>query len=148
MNSKERVLTTFKHSEPDRVPYWCGASPEFMRKAQQGLSLSSEEEVRVLFGDDFRRVIASYVHKSTCSKNKTPFGILWEGIGYGLAVNHPLSNAIVKEVDNYGWPDPKNVDISFYRSKAQKYWDDYAVLGGDWSYWEKLILTMFWLCLR
>jgi len=36
MNSKERVLTTFRFIEPDRVPCWCGASPEFMDFAIMG----------------------------------------------------------------------------------------------------------------
>jgi len=33
MTSRERFLTTFAHVEPDRVPRWCGASPEFIAKA-------------------------------------------------------------------------------------------------------------------
>jgi len=32
MNSRERVLTAFEHREPDVVPRWCGASPEFVRE--------------------------------------------------------------------------------------------------------------------
>ncbi len=29
MTSKERVLASFAHKEPDMVPRWCGASDEF-----------------------------------------------------------------------------------------------------------------------
>jgi hypothetical protein len=35
MASRERVLTAFAHEEPDRVPRWCGASPEFLAKARR-----------------------------------------------------------------------------------------------------------------
>ena len=56
MNSRQRVLTAFAHEEPDRVPRWCGASPEFWTKAKRSLSIDDDEALRVRFGDDFRRV--------------------------------------------------------------------------------------------
>ena len=34
MTPRERVLTAFAHQEPDQVPRWCGASPEFVEKAK------------------------------------------------------------------------------------------------------------------
>jgi len=52
MNSKERVMTAFAHEEPDKVPRWCGATPEFWAKAKRELNLD-DEGVRVRFGDDF-----------------------------------------------------------------------------------------------
>ena len=61
MTSKDRVLTTFKFGEPDRVPSWLGASPEFINKAINKFNLHNEEELLQLFGDDFRRVIAPYL---------------------------------------------------------------------------------------
>ena len=43
MNSRQRVLSTFAHEEPDRVPMWCGASVEFQAKAKAELILDDEE---------------------------------------------------------------------------------------------------------
>ncbi len=43
MTSRERVLTAFAHEEPDRVPRWCGASPEFLAKARRQLHLPDDE---------------------------------------------------------------------------------------------------------
>ena len=43
MTPRERVLTTYAHEEPDRVPRWCGASPEFLAKAQRELGIGSTE---------------------------------------------------------------------------------------------------------
>lgn len=60
MTSRERVLAAFAHEEPDRVPRWCGASPEFMAKAKRQLRLADDEALLVRFGDDFRRVHARY----------------------------------------------------------------------------------------
>ena len=61
MTSKERVLTTFEFREPDRVPCWLGASPEFIDNAIKELGLNNEEELLHVLGDDFRRVIAPYL---------------------------------------------------------------------------------------
>ena len=62
MTSRERVLTAFEHKEPDRVPAWCGASPEFWENAKRSLSLD-DEGLRQRFGDDFRRVYASLLDR-------------------------------------------------------------------------------------
>ena len=62
MNSKERVLTTFGHRAPDKVPRWCGSSPEFWEKSKKFLHLD-DEGLRIRFGDDFRRITAPYLDK-------------------------------------------------------------------------------------
>lgn len=140
MNSKERVLTTFRFAEPDRVPGWCGASPEFMDKAKKELKVNSDEELRQLFGDDFRRVTAPYIHPVPRNEGKTPFGISRRGIGYGMPVSNPLSNATLEEIENYSWPDPSDVDISGCRTDAMVHAENYAILGGDWSpFWHDVI---------
>ena len=60
MKPRERVLAALEHREPDRVPRWCGASPEFVAKAQRQLGLDDTEQLFVRLGDDFRRVFARY----------------------------------------------------------------------------------------
>jgi len=52
VTSRERVLTSFSHTEPDRVPVWCGASPEFIAKAKRQLGIADTEPLFVRFGDD------------------------------------------------------------------------------------------------
>ena len=59
MTSRERVMTAFEHREPDRVPCWCGSSPEFWANAKAALGLD-DEGLRRRLGDDFRRVTAAY----------------------------------------------------------------------------------------
>jgi len=139
LTSKERVQAAFDFREPDRVPCWLGASPEFISKAISQLKLNNEEELRQLFGDDFRRVTAPYRSSDPEKKEETPFGIPREGIGYGMAAHNPLSEAGVEEVDAYDWPDPLKVDISGIRSEAEKHSEQYAILGGEWSpFWHDL----------
>ena len=69
MSSRERVLASFAHEEPDRVPAWLGAAPETRMMLQQHLELSNDEALSVHLGGDFRRVFASY----TGPKESHPF---------------------------------------------------------------------------
>jgi hypothetical protein len=103
MTSRESVLTTFEHKEPDRVPCWCGASVEFWEAKQEtGLD---DEGLRLRFGDDFRRVFAGYTGPefplSSEATGRTPFGIERRGVGYGHLLNHPLANAVLADIHDY-----------------------------------------------
>ena len=143
MTSKDRVLTAFEHNEPDRVPRWCGASPEFWNKCKNELELN-DEGLRIRFGDDFRQVSARYCGpifpQSPGSTYQTPFGIDRLGIGYGQPLNHPLANASLSEVHEYAWPDPSWMFVSEIREEASMYKGQYAILGGEWSpFWHDAI---------
>jgi uroporphyrinogen-III decarboxylase len=143
MTSRERVLASFEHQEPDRVPGWCGCSVEFWEKAKHELNLN-DEGLRVRFGDDFRRVFAKdcgpeFVLPEGVT-SRTVFGIERKGMGYGQPTSHPLADATVNEVHDYSWPDPLWMDVSNIKADAQVYSSEYAILGGDWSpFWHDAI---------
>jgi len=144
MTSRERVLAAFEHQEPDRVPRWCGASPEFWQKAKRQLGIADDEALRVRFGDDFRRVWARYAGPqfalSPGATYRTPFGVERHGLGYGQPTSHPLAQATLKQVHDYPWPDPKWMDVSRIRQEALAWNRQYAILGGDWSpFWHDAI---------
>ena len=149
MTSRERVLTTFAHEEPDRVPRWCGASPEFIAKAKRHLGITDTEQLFVRFGDDFRRVYARYAGPKEFSPDgalsagatyRTPFGVEREGFGYGMPTGHPLADATLKQIHDFSWPDPKWMDVSEIRIEALAWNRQYAILGGDWSpFWHDAI---------
>jgi uroporphyrinogen-III decarboxylase len=136
MTSNERVMAAFEHCAPDRVPAWCGSSPEFWEKAKQSTGLQ-DEELRVRMGDDFRRVFAAnaepVVPVSSGSTSRTIFGVERDGVGYGQPLSHPLAKATIAEVHAYPWPDPKCMDVSHIRQEAEGFKGQYAILGGDWS---------------
>jgi len=143
MTSRDRVLESFEHQEPDRVPAWCGSSPEFWEKAKRELGLD-DEGLRIRFGDDFRRVFAQYdgpeFPMSPGAVYRTPFGIERHGVGYGQPDSHPLSGSGISEIQEYEWPDPGWMDVSNIRDEALKYEGKYAILGGDWSpFWHDAI---------
>ena len=129
-------MAAFDHVEADRVPAWCGSSPEFWEKARTYLGLD-DEGLRVWLGDDFRRVHAAYVGPepplsphATC---RTPFGVERHGIGYGMALSAPLAAADIDQVHAYAWPDPAWFDPANIAPDAAPYKQQYAILGGAWS---------------
>ena len=145
MTSRERVLKVFNHEIPDRVPRWCGASPEFIEKSRRFLGVADEEEVYLRFGDDFRRVYSRYAGPDERSPDKllgeghhsrTPFNIERAGIAYGQAVSHPLKEASLYDLESYPWPDPDWYDVSHIREDAAKWKGEFAILGGEWcAFW-------------
>ena len=149
MTSRERVLTAFAHEEPDRVPRWCGASPEFIAKSKCQLGIDDTEQLFIRFGDDFRRVFARYSGPKEFSPDggltegatyRTIFGVERHGLGYGQPTSHPLADATVSQVHDYPWPQPEWMDVSRIRDDALAWERQYAILGGDWSpFWHDAI---------
>jgi len=144
MTSRERVRTAFAFREPDRVPAWMGASPEFRELARRRLGLDSDEALSLHIGDDFRRVHARYAGPAERSldahfsgpgvTSRTPFGIERHGYGYGQPLAHPLAEArSPADLDAFPWPDPLWMDVSRVRDDALGWGGRFAVLGGDWS---------------
>ena len=144
MTSRERVLTAFAHVEPDRVPRWCGASPEFLAHARRQLNLPDNESFSRRIGDDFRRVFTRYVGPefplSAGANSRTIFGIERAGHGYGQPLSHPLASATLQQIHDYPWPDPHWQDVGHLRADALAWNRQYAILGGDWSpFWHDAI---------
>ena len=144
MTSRERVLTAFAHREPDRVPAWCGASPEFRELTRHHLGLPDDESLSLHLGDDFRRVYARFAGPdrrapAAClthpeATSRTPFGIERRGYGYGQPLEHPLADARTRaQIEEYPWPDPDWMDVSLVRAEALEWKGRFAVLSGDWS---------------
>ena len=131
MTSKERVHAVFEGQMPDRVPMWCGASPEFMEKARKFLGVADNEMVLQRFHDDFRRVYSAYCGPELPERTSI-FGVKRGGIGYGQALAHPLAEATLEDVENYPWPDPDWYDVRPVREAALSYENQYAILGGEW----------------
>ena len=76
MTSKERVITTMEFQEPDRVPRWLGASPEFISKAIKEFGLKDEEDlmqmIRAMISEGCLLHMCTTIYKES---NITPFGL-------------------------------------------------------------------------
>jgi uroporphyrinogen-III decarboxylase len=144
MTSRERVLAAFGHREPDKVPAWCGSSPEFWAKARTALDLD-DEGLRRRLGDDFRRVYGVWrgpeLPLAVGATWRSPFGVQRTGIGYGQPLSHPLAGAESSaDVMSFAWPDPAWVDVSRIKADADQWAGEFAILGGDWSpFWHDVI---------
>jgi uroporphyrinogen decarboxylase len=151
LTSRERVLAAFAFEEPDHVPCWLGASPEFRELARLHLGLANDESLSLYLGDDFRRVFARYAGPPEFAPTanltypdatyRTPFGVERHGYGYGMPLNRPLKEVeTVRQIHDYAWPDPAWMDVSHIREEARQYSGQYAILGGDWSpFWHDAI---------
>ena len=151
LTSRQRVLTAFAHQEPDHVPCWLGASPEWKELARKHLALADDESLLSHLGDDFRRVHSRYAGPSDTHPTanlshpdatyRTPFGVERHGYGYGMPLNVPLKQAkTVAEVHAYPWPNPDWIDVSHIGGETLKYDRQFAILGGEWSpFWHDAI---------
>ena len=124
MTSKERVLMTFGHEEPDRVPlnYFSNAGINERLSAHYGLSSDEHEELLQALGVDFRGVGAPYtgpvLHSPLPERHVDPlWGIhtRWiehESGGYWDYCDFPLANATLDEIEAWPMPDPDHFDYS------------------------------------
>ncbi len=131
MTSKERVLATFEHREPDRVPLWYGASEGLTAGLIRECNVSGEEELMRRLHIDFRRVREIYTGPPLEDRNF--WGVKRAGLHYGQPVSHPLAGVeTVEEVLEYpGWPSPDWFDFTGLRKQCEQ-WEDYAIIGGPW----------------
>ncbi len=143
MTSRERVLAAFAHTEPDRVPCWCGASTRFWEKAKRELRLD-DEGLRRRLGDDFRRVFSVQREPDTGLSPgatwRSPFGVERTGFEYGQPLSHPLAQATLADLEAWPWPDPDRMEVGGIRTEASRHGGRFAILGGEWSpYWHDAI---------
>ncbi len=132
MTSRERVMAAFDFEEPDHVPSWLGASPEFRDLARIHLGLPDDESLSVYLGDDFRRVFAEFKGPAGFSPTdylenpgatyRTPFGVERHGYGYGQPIEHPLAQATLKDVHDFPGPIRPGWIPAAIRAEAAR-WD-------------------------
>lgn len=145
ISPRELVLAVFSGEEPDQLPKWLGASPEFIELAIQELGLHHEEELRRFIGDDFRRVGSVWNGPSPPlspgASWRSPFGVERIGLFYGEPMNHPLEGKFsLQDLENYPWPDPAWAEVSHIPDQAASWRGKYAILGGEWApFWHDAI---------
>jgi uroporphyrinogen decarboxylase len=142
MSSKERVLTTFAHREPDRVPVDYSANPgiDGRLKAHYGLKPGDNEGLLQALGTDFRHIGAPYVgprlHEEFSDEIKIDiWGIhrRWvehETGGYWDYCDFPLQEATVDEVEAWPMPSPDDFDYTRVPAACDRY-RDYCVVAGN-----------------
>jgi len=149
MNSKERILTTINHQEPDKVPLDSWMAPEVAEVIIKGLNLDIESDPFAMakalgndllylalgFCDSFSSIFKEE-RKIGDNLYQDPFGIKWrkKSQKYGSYcefAEHPLSD--IRNYNDYKFPDPFEVhknEFEMYKKLIEKDGKEYAILGG------------------
>jgi len=143
MTSKERVLTTLAHQEPDRVPISYGANAGIDRRLKEhfGLKPDDAEGLKVALGVDFRGVGAAYrgpkIHKDIPERGVTvdDFGIhrRWiehETGGYWDFCDFPLRDADEETIANWPMPSLDDFDYAGVPERCKAVEEYCVVVGG------------------
>jgi uroporphyrinogen decarboxylase len=157
MSSRERVLCTLEHQEPDRVPFnmsltvdiyhslrrYLGLPPDDGKASGLWTEVSPEMDLVEVMCLDFCTV-GLYPPSKSSLVGPEPELIYDEwGIGrtrimredgsfYNEMVYHPLANATAKDIQDYPWPDPHDpARVEGLRQKALRIRQDTdkALLG-------------------
>jgi uroporphyrinogen decarboxylase len=149
MNSKERILTTINHEEPDKVPLDSWISKEVEEEIIKGLNLDIKSDPFILgktLGDDLLYLNLGFCdgfssifkEERKISKNlyQDPFGIKWrkKSHQYGSYcefAEHPLAD--LKDYDKYRFPDPFQIhkkEFEDYEKLIESDGSNYGILGG------------------
>ena len=142
MTSKERVLATLAHQEPDRVPvnYSANAGIDRRLKEHFGLKPDDAEGLLQALGVDFRHVGAPYrgpkLHADIPDRGVTvdDWGIHRRWIehatgGYWDFCDFPLQDADEVTILNWPMPSPDDYDYSSVRQRCREL-QDYCVVTG------------------
>ncbi|MBU4293090.1 MAG: hypothetical protein KJ770_03455 [Actinobacteria bacterium] len=149
MNSRERILTTINHEEPDKVPIDSWMAPEVAEVIIKGLNLDMESDPFAMakaLGNDLLYLALGFCdgfssifkegRKIGDNLYQDPFGIKWRKksqkySSYCEFAEHPLAD--IKNYENYEFPDPFEVhkkEFEMYRKLIEKDGKEYAILGG------------------
>jgi hypothetical protein len=141
MTSKERVMTTFNHQEPDRVPINYAANPGINARLLKYFNLKPNEgkALRDALGVDFSGVAARYkgprLHAEIEGRSVDPvYGIHKRLIqhqsgSYWDFCDFPLKDADEETVANWPMPSPDDYDYSQIESNCITN-SDYAISAG------------------
>jgi uroporphyrinogen decarboxylase len=149
MNSRERILTTLNHEEPDKVPIDSWITPETAEILIKGLNLDLSNDPFALskaLGNDLLYQSIGFCdgYSSTLKPERQigpnlfqdQFGIKWKQHSqqfgsYCEFVEHPLAD--IKNYDTYKLPDPlaaHKEEIAVYEKLIKNEGKEYAILGG------------------
>ena len=153
MTSRERVITTIEHREPDRIPCVFRATPEVDKMVMQHFGLNEIEQIRDMFGVEnishwpFQIIYPRNWDKLQLVKvlpdgtKEDLWGVRRKAIDYGLGVyeeivSSPLASAnSIEEIKQYQWPSVEEVDFSNIREDCLKF-KDYARALSGWCIFE------------
>jgi uroporphyrinogen-III decarboxylase len=140
--SKERVLKTFHHEEPDRVPvdYSANAGIDLRLKTHFRLAATDDEGLLGALGVDFREVAAPYVglrlfpevpgRMVDPERGVHRRWIEHESGGYWDYCDFPLSGAGLEEIQRWPMPSADDYDYKAVTENCRRL-REFAVIAGS-----------------
>ena len=140
MSSKERVLCTLNHEEPDRVPFEMWYTPEVEKKMMAEFGIEDPFDLKVALGYDWLvafKGICTGFYWGTSKDYVDAWGIHWREVEHGSTegaytemVEHPLSGDDSK-LASYQTPDVNDPEIYKDAERLLKqYGDSHLIVAG------------------
>jgi uroporphyrinogen decarboxylase len=143
MNSRERVLASISHEQPDRVPCDLWAEPGVWERLKKDLGADSEEAVRKSLDIDIRYISPIYPADTiTNGIRQNMWGERWEKTStvYGLEWEHTLGvlaeAQTLSDLEAFPWPTCDQVDYSHVAEEVRRC-EGYAIFYGNADYFER-----------
>ena len=136
MTGKERVMTTLRHQEPDRVPTLCQYTPEIQDILEE---YTGEKgiDVNIAMGDDaiilwegMVNLFGGKINEGETYETEWGIRLLKRGL-YNEICYHPLEKATtIDELKKHPFPKPVTQELVDRVSKTiDKYCKNYAIVG-------------------
>ncbi len=157
MSSRQRVVRTLDHLEPDRVPFDCSFGYQSLVQLREYLGLGHLEiplpgnpslavrppieliqELKIdLLYISLNRSSAAPDFEFGMERFTDDWGVEYRkvenptGISYEVS-KHPLANAVIEDLEDYNWPDPFELSlVAGLEEKVRKLHDEteLAIVG-------------------
>jgi uroporphyrinogen decarboxylase len=153
MDSRERVMATVNHMEPDRVPvdfWWSGRTRD---RLLDHLRLKDEDELQDYLGSDIRCIYPAYCGPTlkhfADGSYEDWWGIVRRPYACGSGefdeiIRSPLAHAATwRDIEGIRWPDPDWFDYEGLASQAARY-EGRAVMVGRMGIETQSIFVQTW----
>jgi uroporphyrinogen decarboxylase len=147
LNSRDRVMESINHRQPDRVPADIWAEGEVWARLVKDLGVATPDEVRKRLNIDVRYVapicppdvekdgIRQNMWGERWAKANTPWGESWEHTDGALAGATSL-----EQMQAFAWPTCDDIDYSTLAEQCDRY-EGYALAYGNADIFERPALV-------
>ncbi|MCL5985657.1 MAG: hypothetical protein M1371_03725 [Actinobacteria bacterium] len=143
MNSKERVLISLDHKEPDRVPIYNTFTPE-VSGTLSNIYKEKAFELDIVLGHDCMLVELGIFNGFYMDFSKDSYidrwGIRWRKISHQYGCYMEMDEPPIKQIEDvYDYRLPNIKEEPFYselKTVCKKYGKDFAIIGGSISIFE------------
>jgi hypothetical protein len=148
MTHRQRILTVFRHGQPDKVPTHF-INIDDIRPFLERLGLKDRQELARHFDLGIRRVWPEYRKEMSAEdrdrlntglyddfKPLSPFGTSGGGESYSAEAGfpHPFAGAqSVSDIEAFAWPNPDDWDYSGIEAAIDGFHGEYAIMLGSWN---------------